>query len=101
MKDFGFKVVSVDHPTMDPVKRELGIPENVRSCHTAVIGNYTVEGHVPAEDVMRLLREKLQVAGIAVPGMPMGSPGMEAAVAERYDVVTFDKAGTTKVFSQR
>ncbi len=101
MEANGFKVMTVDHQDMTPVKRELGVTKELESCHTAKIGSYVIEGHVPAEDVMQLLREKPEVAGIAAPGMPMGSPGMEALVKEKYDVVSFDKTGATKVFSHR
>ena len=69
----------------------------MRSCHTAKIGGYVVEGHVPAEDIHRLLKDKPKVAGIGVPGMPIGSPGMEGPNPQPYDVLSFDAAGQTKV----
>lgn len=99
MRAAGFKVVAEDRVNMDPVKKELGVHANLQSCHTAKIGTYVIEGHVPAEDVMRLLRENLAVAGLAAPGMPIGSPGMEASVAEKYNVLAFDKAGKTTIFA--
>jgi hypothetical protein len=99
MQARGFKVAATNHPDMAPVKKELGVHDPLISCHTAKIGDYVIEGHVPADDVLRLLREKPAVAGIAAPGMPMGSPGMEGPYTDKYDVVTFDKSGATKVFA--
>jgi hypothetical protein len=73
----------------------------VQSCHTALVDGYVIEGHVPATDVQRLLAERPVITGLAVPGMPVGSPGMEVASGktEPYDVVAFDKSGTTRVFA--
>jgi hypothetical protein len=85
---------------MSEIKRGLGVPEKLESCHTGVVNGYVIEGHVPAADIHRLLKEKAKVAGLAVPGMPMGSPGMEGPRTDRYDVVSFDKTGTTKVFAK-
>ena len=70
------------------------------SCHTAKIGNYVVEGHVPASDIKRLLKEKPAIAGIAAPGMPMGSPGMEQGTKEAYNVMAFTKDGKMTVYSK-
>ena len=86
---------------MAAIKAKLGVPGSLHSCHTAVVGGYIVEGHVPAADVRKLLKEKPAVAGIGVPGMPMGSPGMEmpGMAAEKYDVVAFAKDGKQKVFA--
>ncbi len=70
------------------------------SCHTAIVEGYVVEGHVPAEYVKRLLEERPDVAGITVPGMPIGSPGMEGPHPQPYDVLSFDKAGRTAVFAR-
>jgi hypothetical protein len=101
MEDNGFTVKSVDMPNVQPRKQELGVMSHLSSCHTAVVGGYVIEGHVPAEDVKRLLEEKPDVVGLAVPGMPTGSPGMEVPgrPAERYDVLAFDKSGQRTVFS--
>jgi len=74
------------------------VPEKLRSCHTAEAGGYVVEGHVPADVIRELLRSRPAIAGITVPGMPAGSPGMESPKPEAYDVVAFDKAGRTSVF---
>ena len=95
----GYRVDAKDTPGMTEVKRTLGIPDRLSACHTAVVNGYLIEGHVPASDIARLLREKPKVAGLAVPGMPMGSPGMEGPRAQHYQVLSFDKAGKTKVFA--
>ena len=97
----GFTVETVDVADLDAVKRQYGIPDSLASCHTAVVGGYVVEGHVPAEDVRRLLAERPEAGGLAVPGMPVGSPGMEApdGRTEPYAVLLVDDGGTT-VFSR-
>lgn len=86
-----------------PVKRRLGVPPALQSCHTAVVEGYVIEGHVPADLIDRLLRERPSVVGLAVPGMPVGSPGMETPgqAAERYQVLAFDQKGRTTVFATR
>lgn len=97
----GFVVKSTDMPDMTAVKMKHGVPVNLQSCHTAIVSGYVVEGHVPADVIKKLLRERPQVIGITVPGMPIGSPGME--VGDRkdpYDVLTFDKQGKTTVFAK-
>ena len=88
---------------MAPVKRKLGVPPALQSCHTAVVEGYVIEGHVPADLIDRLLRERPSVVGLAVPGMPVGSPGMETPgqAAERYQVLAFDQKGRTTVFATR
>jgi hypothetical protein len=96
----GFAVTDRKSDEMSEIKRGLGVPEKLESCHTGVVNGYVIEGHVPAADIHRLLKEKAKVAGLAVPGMPMGSPGMEGPRTDRYDVVSFDKTGTTKVFAK-
>ena len=75
---------------------------SLQSCHTAIVDGYIIEGHVPAADVKRLLSEKPDILGLAVPGMPIGSPGMEVAgtPAQAYEVIAFDKDGNTQVFSR-
>jgi hypothetical protein len=101
-KDNGFTVREVNTDDLSTVKREMGIPARLASCHTVMVGGYLVEGHVPAGDVKRLLREKPKVRGIAVPGMPIGSPGMEQGPVsgyERYDVVAFTADGSVSVFA--
>lgn len=103
MKQAGFTVHVTDlpEPELQKIKDRYGVPASARSCHTARVNGFTVEGHVPAPEVKRLLEEKPQVAGLAVPGMPLGSPGMEVSgvTPQPYQVLTFDKAGATKVFA--
>lgn len=97
----GFPVETVDVGDMDDVKARLGVPNTLASCHTAVVGDYVVEGHVPAEDVKRLLAEQPEATGLAVPGMPIGSPGMEVEgrPADSYDVFLFTRDGRARIFS--
>jgi len=95
----GFEVVAHDLNDLRSTKAQYGVEREFSSCHTAVVGGYVVEGHVPAEHVKRLLEEQPAVAGLAVPGMPMGSPGMEGAYSEPYDVLAFDEKGATSVFA--
>lgn len=85
---------------LEAVPERQRVPQSLRSCHTAVVGGYLVEGHIPAAVVRRLLRERPAIAGIAVPGMPAGSPGMESPTPEPYEVLAFDKAGKTYVFAK-
>ena len=103
MKKAGFQVTVTDMPqqSLDNVKAKYKVPSNVHSCHTAIVDGYAVEGHVPSTEVKRMLKEKPKVVGIAVPGMPLGSPGMEVSgvTAQPYDVLSFDAAGKTKVFA--
>jgi len=94
----GFTVKTEDVADISRVKSEFGIPSELASCHTAIIDGYLVEGHVPAQSIKRLLAERPQVAGLAVPGMPTGSPGMEGPNPQRYNVVAFDAAGGRRVF---
>ena len=96
----GFRVKDNKSNAMSEVKRGLGVPESLESCHTGVVNGYVIEGHVPAADIQRLLKTKPKVAGLAVPGMPMGSPGMEGPRTDRYDVVSFDKTGKTAVYAK-
>jgi hypothetical protein len=103
MKSNGFEVQAIDVSAGDvrAVSKAAGLPENGSSCHTAKIGNYVVEGHVPASDIQRLLKEKPAIAGIAAPGMPMGSPGMEqGGMKEPYNVMAFTKDGKKYVFAK-
>ena len=84
-----------------PIKRKRGVPEKLWSCHTAIVGPYTVEGHVPADVIHTMLDKRLSVAGLAAPGMPNGAPGMEGAVKDRYEIVSFTATGKTAVFAVR
>lgn len=95
----GFEVKVTETEKMWGVKRLAGVPKDLDSCHTATVGGYVIEGHVPASDIKRLLAEKPDVKGIAVPGMPIGSPGMEVGDRkEPYDVLSFDAEGRSEVF---
>ncbi len=96
----GFTTKVTDVDDMTEVKAKYGVPGRLQSCHTAVVNGYVLEGHVPAADVQRLLKERPSVAGVAVPGMPIGSPGMEqGSLVQPYNVMTFDKQGQTSVFA--
>jgi hypothetical protein len=97
----GFTVRVTDLPDLSSIKTTSKIPAHLQSCHTGKIGDYVIEGHVPAGDIRKLLDERPAVAGIAVPGMPIGSPGMEVAgvPSQRYDVVAFDAEGKSRVFA--
>ena len=100
MQAAGFQVESHDTSDVQAIKTEHGLPAGMASCHTALVDGYVVEGHVPAADIARMLREKPQITGIAAPGMPRGSPGMEGPFEyDKYDVVTFSKDGKSEVFS--
>lgn len=100
LQEHGFAVVSHDTPDLAQAKRTGRVPEKLYSCHTAFVDGYVVEGHVPAADIQRMLRDKPKIAGIAVPGMPAGSPGMEVGSRkDKYDVVAFTREGRTSVFA--
>lgn len=97
----GFQVKDEMTEDMSAIKQQYGIPQTLTSCHTTVVGDYVVEGHVPVEDVQRLLVEKPDIAGIAVPGMPIGSPGMESGdYTEPYTVFSFTESGETAAFAE-
>jgi hypothetical protein len=98
----GFTVRSFNAPNLAALKVSHGVPSRVQSCHTALVDGYVIEGHVPAADVRRLLTERPSIAGLAVPGMPIGSPGMEAADGrtQPYDVIAFDKDDRTRVYAE-
>ncbi len=96
----GFRIQAHDVSDIRGVKRQYGVLPALSACHTALVGGYVIEGHVPASDIRRLLRERPPVVGLAVPGMPRGSPGMEAPITESYEVLTFDRDGRTSIFSR-
>jgi hypothetical protein len=98
MRGSGFRVETNPVADVTPLKRRYGIPESLYSCHTATVGGYVLEGHVPAADVKRLLRERTKATGLAVPGMIPGSPGMEGA-PQPYSTIAFDDRGT-RVFER-
>lgn len=95
----GFAPTATNVDDMNAVKAKHNVPQALHSCHTALVGGYVIEGHVPAADIKRLLKERPAVVGLAVPGMPAGSPGMEGPPPQKYDVVTFDKQGKTRVYA--
>lgn len=99
MRQAGFVVDARDVRDLISVKMDGGVPTQMSSCHTALIDGYVVEGHVPAEQVKRLLEERPEVAGIAVPGMPIGSPGMEGPNPRPYQVYSFTHDGEAAVFA--
>lgn len=94
----GFKVTSQYLDDVTEVKLKMKVPMKLASCHTATVNGYIVEGHVPASAIKKLLSEKPAIKGIAVPGMPMGSPGMEGGYKESYNVMAFDNNGSDKIF---
>lgn len=98
LKANGLKVTSQLMDDVTPVKMKLGIPDHLTSCHTAVVDGYLIEGHVPAVAIKKLLSEKPKVVGLSVPGMPMGSPGMEGPYKDAYNVVAWKRAGKDYVF---
>jgi hypothetical protein len=101
MEENGFRVQVEDVNDLTAVKRNQQIPSQLQSCHTAIVDGYVIEGHVPVAEINRLLEERPDIAGLAVPGMPIGSPGMEVeGMADQpYDVIAFDKSGTMQVFA--
>ena len=102
MQKNGFRVVAHNVQDLAGIKAKHRVPDALGSCHTAVVGGYTVEGHVPADVVRRLLKEKPPgVIGISVPGMPASAPGMDSPVPQPYDVVAFDAKGGSRIYARR
>jgi hypothetical protein len=100
MQASGFTATTTNMDDVSPIKIKHGLPPRLASCHTTLVGGYVIEGHVPAEDIKRLLREKPAIVGLTTaPGMPAGSPGMDVPNSPPYDVLTFDKNGKTSVFA--
>lgn len=97
----GFTVQVTEDPDRVAHKKRLGIPDEFQTCHTGVVEGYVVDGHVPADLVRKVLAEKPAIRGLAVPGMPMGSPGMEGPTSQRYDVIAFTKDGKKSVYARR
>lgn len=97
----GFTVTAMDVADLGAVMTQHGVPAELGSCHTATVNGYVVEGHVPADVIHRMLEEQPEFAGIAVPGMPIGSPGMEGPNPEPYNVVAFDRGGGMMVYERR
>ncbi len=100
MRSEGHAVTTRNMEDLDAIKKMAGVPEDLQSCHTAFVAGYVLEGHVPAADLARLLAERPKARGLAVPGMVGGSPGMDSAAAEPYDVMLFQPDGGARVFSR-
>ena len=101
LEDNGFQVETHDIVSMDEVKTKLGLTDNrLKSCHTAVVGDYIVEGHVPVADIEKLLAEQPDIKGLSAPGMPQMSPGMASIDPKGYDVYSFDSEGNIEIFSR-
>ena len=101
MTDNGFDVAKELVSDVSPLKKRYGVPESLWSCHTAVVGGYIIEGHVPADLVQKVMTERANIVGLATPGMPAGSPGMEGLRREPYDVISFTRDGAIAVYASR
>lgn len=99
LRQSGFRVQMNENEPLVDVRARLGVPVSLASCHTATVGPYTIEGHVPADDLRRLLRERPPIRGLAVPDMPVGSPGMEGGQPEPYHVITFGSPSGETIFA--
>lgn len=97
----GFHVTLEKVVDVTPIKRQFGVPDSLWSCHTAMVHAYAIEGHVPADLIQRVTRERPEIAGLAVPGMPSGSPGMEGPRKDRYEVIAFARDGATRTYAVR
>ncbi len=100
LKANGHDVTVKETENLDPIKKIAGVPEPLQACHTAMVGSYVIEGHVPARDIERLLAEKPAAAGLSVPGMPAGSPGMEGGGNESYNVILFKEDGSARIYAR-
>jgi len=101
LEDNGFKVTAHDTSDLESIKRQNGVADHLGSCHTALVEGYVIEGHVPADAIHRLLKEKPVAAGLTVPGMPMGSPGMEGPRKDPYNVLLFNRSGDVAIYDRR
>jgi hypothetical protein len=101
MNASGFAASVTDLADMNPIKAQHGIPPQLQSCHTTLVGGYVIEGHVPASDVKKLLADKPKgIVGLTIPGMPASAPGMDQTPFQPYDVLTFDVRGNTKMYAR-
>lgn len=100
LRQNGFEVKAHDVDDVTAARKKLGMPDRLGSCHTAKVGGYVVEGHIPAADIRRLLKEKPKALGLAVPSMPPGSPGMESSKPIPYQTLLVQSDGSTRVFAQ-
>lgn len=100
LKENDFKVTDIVTENVQGIKNQYHVPQNMASCHTAVVNGYVVEGHVPAQDIKSLLKIKPKIIGISVPAMPVGTPGMEMGTKkDAYNVVSFDENNQTQIFT--
>jgi hypothetical protein len=97
----GFHVTVENLVDVTPIKRQFGVPESLWSCHTAMVHSYAVEGHVPADLIQKVVGERPPIVGLAVPGMPNGSPGMEGARKDAYEVIAFTRSGVMETYAVR
>ncbi len=101
LKKHGFQVTDIKTNDMEAIKQKHKLPFNLASCHTAIIDGYVMEGHIPADDIKRFLKQKPNLAGLSVPGMPLGTPGMEAGNRKQpFEVLAFDTKGNIEVFKR-
>ncbi|MFW9260209.1 DUF411 domain-containing protein [Nostoc sp. CALU 546] len=101
LKAQGFKITDFSTPNIETVKQKYNVPDNLSSCHTAIVNGYVIEGHVPADDIKRLLQEKPNIAGLSVPQMPVGTPGMEMGNRkDPFSVFSFDRKDSVAVFNK-
>ncbi|MDY7015008.1 MAG: DUF411 domain-containing protein [Cyanobacteriota bacterium] len=99
-KKHGFQITDIKTENIDAIKRDNNVPENLASCHTTIIDGYAMEGHIPADEIKRFLKQKPQAIGLAVPGMPLGTPGMESGNRKQpFDVLAFGGNGQVEVFA--
>lgn len=101
MSSNGFVVTVRDVQNMDEIKKTMNVPAALQSCHTGVVGKYVIEGHVPADVVKKFIASNSTALGLAAPGMPAGSPGMEGGTVDHYDIIEFDRSGKRSVFAKR
>jgi len=101
MQENGYSVQVNDDSEREAIRGRYKVPLQVQSCHTAIVDGYIIEGHVPVKEIERLLIERPNIVGLAVIGMPIGSPGMEdeSGTLESFDVISFDEAGNTEVYA--
>ena len=101
MEQHGYTVQTEDVQDLMAVKAQYQVPPQLQSCHTAIVDGYVIEGHIPVAEIERLISERPNITGLAVPGMPIGSPGMEVegVAPQPYDVIAFDDSGKTEVFA--
>lgn len=101
MSSNGFVVTVRDVQNMDEIKKTMNVPAPLQSCHTGVVGKYVIEGHVPGDVVKKFIASNSTALGLAAPGMPAGSPGMEGGKVDHYDIIEFDRNGKQRVFAKR